>query len=228
MKFIFSLILMSFLTHLPAFATTNTSYNIAQSQIDTIVENGVYGGFIQNRKTKDRLVLKCVETEEQECTGFQFYLASSGETDPAKWQNLKPEFVFHKNDLEIIETSTKSKMKYRVDPQGLHLPVFPLTMWVWMLAEQNRTGGGADLPIEAFYVISVPIDVVTFLPITIGTAASFGVKQGIIAIQRGNIKKAFDALDSTDSEKIKKLGNRNFQLIMDLVKKYEPKPIELL
>lgn len=177
-----------------------------------------FGGTIKNRKTSELLALKCAESDAGGCTGFHFYLIPASASSPADYVNLNPNVIFRADDLKRLESSTKNKIKYRVNPNGFVAPVFGGTMLVWVLVQQNRTGGGPRLPLEALYVIAVPVDAATAIPIVAGSAAVFGAKRGVIAIQRENIKRAFQALSKPN--RVKKLGGKNFELLKTLIQQY--------
>ncbi len=181
-------------------------------------DDDLYGGFIKNRATGDALALKCVERTGADCTGFHFYFIPASAASPADYVNLNPNVVFHADDLKNLESTAKKKIGFRVNPQGFVAPVFGATMVVWVLDQQNQQGGSARLPIWGLYVIAVPLDIVTFIPILVVSAAIFGVKYAVIWVEGRNVKNAMKALGKAG--KIKKLGNKNFELLKSLIQQY--------
>ena len=116
----------------------------------------------------------------------------------------------------------KKKIKYRVDPQGYrlpHFPIYPLTTMVWVLDEQNRDAGKPRYFIKGMYVFAVPIDTAILIPSAIGGVAVWGTKRAVIAIQTSNVKKALGFLEKPG--KSKKLSNRNFDLLIKIIRQYQ-------
>lgn len=181
-------------------------------------DDDLYGGFIKNRATGDTIALKCVERTGENCTGFHFYFIPTTAASPADYVNLNPNVVFHADDLKNLESTAKKKISFRVNPQGFVAPVFGATMVVWVLDQQNQQGGSARLPIWGLYVIAVPLDIVTFIPILVVSGAIFGVRYAVIWVQGQNVKSAMKALG--EAGKLKRLGNKNFELLKSLIEQY--------
>lgn len=179
----------------------------------------IYGGMIKNRKSGEVLALKCAELKAaNDCVGFQFVSMPSEDADPNDWKILCNGYIFHDNDLTNLEKLAYIKMKFRVNPNGFAPPWFAGTMIVWNLIEENKHSTGKKLPLWILYGVAVPVDIATFLPIGIGTGGVFGVKRLVIAIQKANIRHAFDKLLIKGKTKI--LGNKNFNLIKNLIEVY--------
>lgn len=183
------------------------------------VEDSLYGGIVKNRSTGEVLALKCVETNAaNDCVGYQFLYAPSADSPAKDWTIINPNFIFHDNDLSNIESFSKTKMKYRVNPKGFSPPWFGGTMVVWNLIEQNRNSTGRKLPLWILYGIATPFDVATAIPIGVGTALVFGSKRLVIAVQGKNISNAFKKLEKKGA--VKRLGRKNFTLIKTLAEIY--------
>lgn len=178
-----------------------------------------YGGFIKNRRTKERIGLKCAQTSGRDCIGWQFYKVYKTDSTPPTLINDK--VIFKTSDIQLLQDAYMKKMKFRIIRSTIpDLHVFGLTMIVTMLKEQNQTGGGKKLPIGILYGISVPIDVATMIPIALVDLSVWGTRLLVAEVARVRVNKAFKHLQTAGSTKTVKLSRRNFKELEVAIQQY--------